>query len=58
MEERVQYLDVVTHVPVVMDSLGISVKVTSIFIELCVFRVIIINLKDHGVIIEVNICFV
>jgi hypothetical protein len=32
MAESVQYLDVVTHVPVVMDSLGNSVKVTSIFI--------------------------
>ena len=35
MAERVQYLDVVTCVPVGMDSLESSVKVHIIFIELC-----------------------
>ena len=39
MAEPAQYQDVVTHVPVGMDSLGISVKVSSIFILLCVLRV-------------------
>ena len=39
MAERAQYLDVVTRVPVGMDSLGISVKVHLIFISLCVLSV-------------------
>ena len=39
MEEHAQYLDVVTRVPVGMDSLGISVKVYLIFILLCVLSV-------------------
>jgi len=39
MAERAQRLDVVTHVPVGMDSLGTSVKVHLIFILLCVLSV-------------------
>ena len=39
MTERAQYQDVVTRVPVGMDSLGISVKVYLIFILLFVLSV-------------------
>jgi hypothetical protein len=39
MAEPAQYQDVVTRVPVGMDSLGISVKVHLIFILLCVLSV-------------------
>ena len=39
MAERAQYQKVVTRVPVVVDSLGINVKVQLIFIYLCVLSV-------------------
>ena len=53
MAEHAQYLDVVTRVPVEMDTLEINVKVHLIFVLLCVLSVNKNKLKDHGVIINV-----